>query len=740
MRWTSTVAFALVATAGSCGGVAGDRGVDPCPSSGVREYAVTLETSAPVAELTLARAPRIDFFPAIGPESAWGVDRVDVTLRTAEPLDVVRSAHGELTEDARVIGRVEAGEGAFSITGPTSPGHLLLVRRADPKASPGSRPLLRIDGHVRVRFPGPTCTDLDARLRSSTPRCGNGRLDLGEACDDGNADPGDGCEHCLVSTPRCAPDVEGPAALRPWSCEGEPSTCHVVDCGGSSEGPCREQVQVDIAALVAGRTKADDSSPLHVTGDASCRAEGSGDVACSLAWPVCTPLSLQAVPSQSVTLVGWTGACETKDPACAVAGSPSNVAVIATATTEDSGIAWVSAFPTQVQEVHTAAAAEGFVALALATTIPSVTAPEAGGFVHRRAAQLVVYGPEGRVRFERRVGGRAEHVQPRAVAALGDGGVLLAAAFPDDFPLFAPDAPRRRTTTRDESLRSRMVLRLVRFSAAGDPVWIHELGEDGAVRLGLTDAHAWVAVTRSRDAEGAYSEIFDLGPRGERRWRVNLPGWRVLDLGPDRGELRVVGYGASGALRTVRLDGTGEPTPSTRLRTTPVAPGTLGAGVGGDRIVVANAIVPDGPGYGSIVVQGFDGSGTKLWTREWVSVGVCGKPMVRVDGDSLVAIVQSLCEPDGNPGGFVVDRLDVDGRSLWRQRLAAAGSGGTRPLAVDVDGAGHVVVAGRNDPAAVLGGHLLAEEGAFVVRLWPGDPDTTESPPPVSPAREHDTP
>jgi len=31
------------------------------------------------------------------------------------------------------------------------------------------------------------------RLNCTVPRCGDGILDAGEVCDDGNADPGDGC-------------------------------------------------------------------------------------------------------------------------------------------------------------------------------------------------------------------------------------------------------------------------------------------------------------------------------------------------------------------------------------------------------------------------------------------------------------------------------------------------------------------------------------------------------------------
>ena len=52
---------------------------------------------------------------------------------------------------------------------------------------------------------------------SNEVRCGNGEVEGREGCDDGNTDPGDGCDGVC--------DVEVG-----WSCEDEPSACS-PECG-----------------------------------------------------------------------------------------------------------------------------------------------------------------------------------------------------------------------------------------------------------------------------------------------------------------------------------------------------------------------------------------------------------------------------------------------------------------------------------------------------------------------------
>jgi cysteine-rich repeat protein len=81
--------------------------------------------------------------------------------------------------------------------------------------------------------------------------CGNGALDGGEACDDGNAAAADGCAACALETH--------------WQCTGAPSTCtadadaNLLRSGGllaafSTLDPAHVQTPVALTGLVAGDT------------------------------------------------------------------------------------------------------------------------------------------------------------------------------------------------------------------------------------------------------------------------------------------------------------------------------------------------------------------------------------------------------------------------------------------------------------------------------------------------------
>jgi cysteine-rich repeat protein len=717
MRRAAVVTLALHV---GCG-VAGDPPRNACPAT--LEYDLGVQTSAPVLELTLARAPHVEFFPAIGGDAPWGVQRVDLSLRTHEPLELVHSEDGTLEADAVVLGRIDAGDGAVSLEAPLPVGHLLLVRPPDAEAGRRRTPL-RVEGRLSVRLgPGSTCQGLDTpRLRRARPRCGNGRLELGEACDDGNGQPGDGCDRCRVEAPRCAPGLEGVEALRPWVCVGEPSRCEDIRCDAESPLPCRSEIRVDVQVAVHGRVAVADPHALEVIGDLSCPgAEApSGDPHCTSQWPVCTALSLEAVPGEGSTFDRWHGACASTEPKCVLEGSGSDGSIVATATSsENASVDWLVARPVQVQDAHLSAGAEGLVTLVVATTIPSVTAPSAGGFVHRRAAQLMVYGVDGRLRLERRLGGRVEHVQPRGAAALGDGGVLLVAAFPDDFPLFAPDARRRRMRGRTSLARPEVVLRAVRFSAGGDPVWVHDLGHDGDARIALSDAHAWIAVVRPGAASSWDTELFDLDPNGQRRWRESTTGWRALDLGAEENVVRVVELDVSGALRVRALDSEGASIAAVDLQAGGVDATSTVVGLDRGRVVVVGTATREV--HATTTAAAFDFEGKKIWTRAWPVLGACEGPQVAIGHADTIAILQPLCELDGRPSGFAVDRLGAEGRHLWRHRLGGPGSGaaGARALALAIDDRGGVVIAGRSDRTADLGGQMLADDGLFVTRLLP---------------------
>ena len=720
----SALAFALLAAeVVGCGGAVGED-VVVCPSVRAIEHRVELQTHAVAAELTLAQLPRLDLFPAVGAGSPWGIERVELELRTREPLDVVLSRTSRLEGEPVVLGRVDAGGGVVSITGPTPPGHLLLVRPRDPGALPEARTPLHVAADVRIGLGAPTCMPLVARLRSVRPVCANGRLEPGEACDDGNAEAGDGCHACRLEPPTCDSGAEGQEAFRPWACVGEPSRCAPIDCAVEIDPRCRQQVRVDVVTTVQGRTG--DEILVHVTGDVPCPATPEGEEACTTEWPVCTPMTVHAAVDDGASFDGWLGACESSEASCTMAGAAVDVSLVASATAEQSGIDWLSTIAVDAEDVHAAVGPGGAIAVALATTIPSVTTPEAGGFVHRRATRLLLYGPEGRLRFDRRVGGRAEHVQPRAVAALGDGGVLLVAAFPQDFPILAPDVRPTRNRAREAPRQPRVILRLVRFSPGGDPVWVEDLGDDGVASITLVEAHAWVGVARAVDVKRtAYdSEVFDVDPSGRRRWSTNLPGWRLVDLAPDGSAVRVLGRSRAGALETMAIDATGEASVPTRVRG--AAPPSLGAGVGEDVVVQAHAVTREEGQVETVVVRATGGTGAERWEHRLTSPHACDTPLVSVDAVGETTVLLPSCEIDGSPSGFTVDHFASDGRLHWRQRLGGPGSGarGIRPLAMHVDDTGHVIVTGRSDRPAALGEHVLGEAQrphVFVLRLLPND-------------------
>jgi cysteine-rich repeat protein len=79
--------------------------------------------------------------------------------------------------------------------------------------------------------------------------CGNGELDDGEVCDDGDTEGGDGCASCALETN--------------WSCAGEPSTCNKLNANVligsqlaalSTEGAAGILPGVALTGIVAGDT------------------------------------------------------------------------------------------------------------------------------------------------------------------------------------------------------------------------------------------------------------------------------------------------------------------------------------------------------------------------------------------------------------------------------------------------------------------------------------------------------
>jgi len=133
-----------------------------------------------------------------------------------------------------------------------------------------------------------TCTVTMTQARTVTARftaCGNGTLDAGEGCDDGNALNGDGCTNaCLVENTRpcnaTAPGLTGDASCASGLCDmtsGAPGVCEPVGCGdgrlaadeGCDDGNTVAGDGCSAMCLVENSRPCNAASP-GLTGDASC--------------------------------------------------------------------------------------------------------------------------------------------------------------------------------------------------------------------------------------------------------------------------------------------------------------------------------------------------------------------------------------------------------------------------------------------------------------------------------------
>ncbi len=139
-----------------------------------------------------------------------------------------------------------------------------------------------LTGHDVTLAPSPThCNGFVADVTGYRGICGNGTVERGESCDDGNTTPGDGCSaHCAVET--C------------WTCTGAPSTCSpTADVACDDGNPCTSGDTCSAAGVCAGTVVPDDTACDDVAscGHGTCAAgacQPSGPLVCP-ACTACTP-------------------------------------------------------------------------------------------------------------------------------------------------------------------------------------------------------------------------------------------------------------------------------------------------------------------------------------------------------------------------------------------------------------------------------------------------------------------
>ena len=161
---------------------------------------------------------------------------------------------------------------------------------------------------------GPANSDVAAdacRTDCRPARCGDGALDTGEACDDGNRDDCDGCNrYCEVEAglgcgdgvafPACGETCDDANGIVGDGCSPD---CRVerIPGGGAPATDCYVEWSVDNPANVPLLDKHGRFSDLQqcTDGDASCDRDGAADGTCTFAVRVCannTDLGAQCAP------------------------------------------------------------------------------------------------------------------------------------------------------------------------------------------------------------------------------------------------------------------------------------------------------------------------------------------------------------------------------------------------------------------------------------------------------------
>ncbi len=314
------------------------------------DIVVALSSNAPNGPLGQAS------FPAVGSRGP-GIARMQIALEVEEPVALVHVPAaltpssweygqapytlGELRE--AVVGRIfESGArlmarlpeaGAVVVDGQERElpeGFFHLVRlRADRGAEPlriaGRWSATYHEGTSYCRYTTTPPPSVGFHARPSV--CGDGMIEAGESCDDGNGVDGDGCDDCRVSALVC----EGEEGHLAWACQGESVSCVQVECvPGSGSGVCGEVPEQSMRVRVRGRLVAEENPPARIKDEAAgldcrctegVRAACSGD--CRWAESACQRLDLSAeVSAEGIEVVGWGGVPCEGDRCAVVADEP----------------------------------------------------------------------------------------------------------------------------------------------------------------------------------------------------------------------------------------------------------------------------------------------------------------------------------------------------------------------------------------------------------------------------------
>jgi cysteine-rich repeat protein len=375
--------------------------------------------------------------------------------------------------------------------------------------------------------------------------CGNGLVEGGERCDDGNDAAGDGCAACAPEGASCAGD-----AIAYWACAGQPSDCTQRRCRGDECPPEVGTRSVVVSAFLRGAS--DPATSVRITSadggmDCHCRAGLPGPVcegACAAGAPACAPYVLSADPPAAA----WGGDCAGQGPTCTLDGVAPAVGEAIVDLGGDVSARLVDAaqpYDDRGEAPLIALSETGDVALSAlyagATTLPGLAPPD--DTLPRRF--VAVLDADGAPRWAQALG-KPEEVVVQALAF--SAGTLFAAGAAGDLRVHAHDT----IPTPDEYPRA-----FVRaWDADGAPRWSHPLDVFWGPHAALAPLPDGVAAAFAADRPipngwgGLTAALVRLDDHGEDRWRWTGAGpWidlEALALDP-RGRLVIGGLYRGGA-------------------------------------------------------------------------------------------------------------------------------------------------------------------------------------------------